>query len=663
MHKFFYFRLAANNIRKNVQIYLPYIITCVLTIAMYYIMHSISVNEDILEMGITGEMLLRILTFGRYVVAVFSVIFLFYTNSFLMKRRKKEIGLWNVLGMEKRHILKVIAMETLDIAVISLLFGILTGILFEKLAYLVLLKIMNFEIVFGFHIYRNALLTTVILFGVIFLLVYIKSLWSVSVSRPIELLKGEAVGEKEPKAKWILAILGVLCIGSGYWISVTTKNPLQVIGVFFLAVLLVIIGTYFLFTAGTIAFLKLLKKNTGFYYKTNHFTAVSGMLYRMKRNAVGLANICVLSTMVLVMLSTTISMRTGMEDSIRRMYPSDFMMMAETDEFPEEWQTELRTCIDEHLLEVQRSYQYSYYDFSAIKEGNQIVPDAYAFSDVSSDEIMYCILISLEDYNRIAEANVSLQEGESLVYSIKDNFSQDTWQMLDKSYQIKERLTDFIPIYSNSIFTEAYIVMNEADIQEIQKKIKDVQGDLAGGISWIAGYDFKGSAEEKHAFYLDVEAMAEQQGWLDTHTVQLYEQQDVRNAFLNAYGGLLFVGIFLGILFTIATILIIYYKQISEGYEDRERYVIMQKVGMNRKEVKASIQSQILIVFFLPLLTAVLHVLFAYPVIGRLLRMLHFDNRMLFLGCILGCVIVFGILYTTVYAVTSKVYYKLVQWK
>lgn len=662
MNKVFYPRLAASNIRKNMQVYLPYIITCILSIAMYYIMHSISANTDIMDMGNTGVFLLRILGYGRYIIALFGAIFLFYTNSFLMKRRKQEIGLFHVLGMEKRHILIVIAFETLYIAGISLTAGLLAGILFEKLAYLILLKLVDFDIVFGFHVCKEALLTTLVLFAIVFGLIYIKSALSVVCSKPIELLKGNAVGEREPKAKWALAVLGILCIGSGYYISVTTQNPLRVLGLFALAVLLVIVGTYLLFTTGTITLLKLLKKNRHYYYQTKHFVSVSGMLYRMKRNAVGLANICVLSTMVLVMLSTTISMWFGLEDAIRKMYPSDIMMTVEAEQIPEDLNDAINQCIEEESLEVKQQYAYPYYDFAALKEENVLEADINAFSSVGKSNICYCFLISIDDYNRVSGENIKLQDGESLVYCRQDPFKQDTWKLYDETYQIKEHLQDFIPIYSNSIFTEAYMVMTEADIQRIIETMQANQGDLAGGVSCLEGFDFAGTTQEKHALYQKIEQKFADQGWFEGNYVQLFEQSSIRETFLNAYGGLLFIGIFLGILFTVATILIIYYKQISEGYEDHDRYVIMQKVGMSREEVKASIRSQILTVFFLPLVTATIHVLFAYPVIERLLRMVQLDNRMLFIGCIFGCVLVFGILYACVYAITSRVYYKLVQW-
>ena len=317
-------------------------------------------------------------------------------------------------------------------------------------------------------------------------------------------------------------------------------------------------------------------------------------------------------------------------------------------------------CIRSCLLKMMKIWQN--YDFAALKEENVLEADINAFSSVGKSNICYCFLISIDDYNRVSGENIKLQDGESLVYCRQDPFKQDTWKLYDETYQIKEHLQDFIPIYSNSIFTEAYMVMTEADIQKIMETMQANQGDLAGGVSCLEGLDFAGTTQEKHVLYQKIEQKFADQGWFEENYVQLFEQSSIRETLLNAYGGLLFIGIFLGILFTVATILIIYYKQISEGYEDHDRYVIMQKVGMSREEVKASIRSQILIVFFLPLVTATIHVLFAYPVIERLLRMVQLDNRMLFIGCIFGCVLIFGILYACVYAITSRVYYKLVQW-
>lgn len=308
-----YPRLAFDNIRKNARTYIPYILTCSFTIAMFYIMKSLSLNKGI-ENVQGGSTILTMFELGTYIIAIFVCIFLFYTNSFLMKNRKKEFGVFNILGMEKRHISKLVGFESLYAAVISFALGIFIGVILDKLMFILILKIMKSEIPLGFHISKGAILSTVILFGILFTLIFLNSLRMIHLSKPIELLKGGNTGEKEPKAKWLLALMGIICLGAGYYIAVTVKNPLKVLTLFFVAVILVIVGTYLIFTAGSIALLKILKANKKYYYKTNHFISVSGMIYRMKQNAVGLANICILSTMVLVTLSPTVAMIVGVED-------------------------------------------------------------------------------------------------------------------------------------------------------------------------------------------------------------------------------------------------------------------------------------------------------------------------------------------------------------
>ncbi len=327
MSKMFYQKLAVTNIKKNGKTYFPYILTCISTIAMFYIMNFISVNDG-LDSMYGGRELKTILNLGTYVIGFFSVVFLFYTNSFLIKRRKKELGLYNILGMEKKHIAKLLLWETLFVAIISMILGLISGIAVSKLIFLVLLKILNFKVTMGFVISTNSIVKTVILFGSIFLLTLINNMRQIHLAKPVELLKGGQIGEKEPKTKWILTLIGILSLGAGYYIALTTEAPLAALNMFFLAAILVMIGTWSLFTAGSIALLKMLRKNKKFYYKTNHFINVSGMIYRMKQNAVGLANICILSTTVLVMLSTTVSLYIGMEDVLRTRFPRDISISA-----------------------------------------------------------------------------------------------------------------------------------------------------------------------------------------------------------------------------------------------------------------------------------------------------------------------------------------------
>lgn len=655
MNKRFYPKLAINNIKKNGRTYIPYIITCIITIAMYYIIHSLSINEDMLNIR-GGQQLQGMMEFGRYIVGIFSVVFLFYTNSFLMKRRKKEIGLWNILGMEKRHILKVMAFETLYIAVISLIGGLLLGILLEKGMHLLLIKILDAEIILGFHVYGKALVVSCILFGIIFALIFLNSLRQISRSNPIELLQGGQVGEKEPKTKWIMAILGICCLAGAYTLSICLKNPLDALSGFFLAVLMVIAGTYFLFFAGSIAFLKVLRKNKNYYYKARHFISVSSMLYRMKRNAVGLANICILSTMVLVMLCSTTCLIIGEEDIIQRKYPNDFSI---TGYGQMEADPDLMAVVDQGInaqhLEVETSIYYSYFEIAAIRKGSVFNTNREEFNNYN--DVNYLVMIPLSDYNRILGTDVVLQENEILIWSPQKKYSDDTLTVFDNTYNIKEQLNELWNMEDDNIFNTYYLIVRDTQeiVTGIERMHKDL-GDVSSFFHTYYGYDFVGPAEAQDAAFVQIRDVFLAKGW----DVVIYTHENARRDFLSLHGSLFFLGLFLSVLFTMAAILVIYYKQLSEGYEDKERYEIMQKVGMSHREVKQSIHSQILTVFFLPLLMAGVHVGFALPVITRMLKMFGFFNTGLFVLCALGCFLIFAVLYGIIYSITAKAYYKIV---
>lgn len=658
MSKGFYLKLAAGNVKKNGQTYFPYIITCILMIAMYYIMYSLSINEGIIEMR-GGYWLVEMMGFGCWIVGIFATVFLFYTNSFLMKRRKKEIGLWNILGMEKRHILKVVAMETIYIALLGLVLGILTGIIFEKLMYLIILQVMNREITLGFHIYGKAIVSTLLVFTGVFVVIFIKSMFQVSLSKPIELLQGSAKGEREPKTKWVLAVLGVLTLGSGYALSIVTDNPVQAISIMFLAVLLVIAGTYCLFTAGSIVWLKLLRKKKNYYYQSRHFTTVSGMLYRMKRNAVGLANICVLSTMVLVMISTTTSLMLGMEDSIARRYPYDFTVNIQGQELAD---PKLDTLLQEQIVsygqEIEDSIRYSYLSLAGIQDENAFCFEEEGIDNSITQGINILNFITLEDYNRITGLQKQLNENEILVYRDMQEYPYSTVQLFDKEYQVMECLNSYPIPQESSIFDVYYFVARDSDVlRELDMAQSQLVEKKTASITTCYGYQLRGNEEQQVQMTKEIRNQLINQGY----NAYVESSADAREDFLGTYGGLFFLGIFLGFVFLIATILIIYYKQISEGFEDKERFEIMQKVGMSQTEVKQSIRSQILTVFFLPLLTAGIHMAFAFPLMSRLLRMLGLVNINLFVLCVLMCFLVFGAFYGIVYSLTAKVYYRIVR--
>lgn len=654
MSKLFYPTLAVNNIKKNSKTYIPYILTCIGTIAMYYIMLSLSKNKGL--DNINGSQALKLLlSYGMIVLAIFSAVFLFYTHSFLIKRRKKEFGLYNILGMEKRHIFQIMFWETLLVAGISLIIGIVSGILFSKLFYLLLLKILNYDVQMGFELSPSSIQSSLLLFGIIFLLSYLNTLRQIHVSKPIELLKGGELGEKEPKTKWLLTILGSICLIIGYAIALTTESPLDAIPLFFLAVLLVVLGTYCLFVAGSIALLKLLRKNKKFYYKTNHFISVSSMIYRMKQNAVGLANICILSTAVLVMLSTTVSLYNGMDDVLRNRYPRNIAanLYNISDKEAEKFDQIIEREAKKFQITASNVIRHRFMLFACIQNGNKLLPskDTYTTSGISS---VYCIPLSF--YNEMTGNSRSLDEDEIFLYTAKGHIDGTALSFNDMQFHIKERIDDIQTVDDQlaALVNTYYIVVpNKETIDKIYSKFYQ---EPPQELSYYYGFDTDCDSNLQKEFTKAMQLIRSDNNY--EGYVECVEE--ARESFFSLYGGLFFIGIFLGTLFIMATVLIIYYKQISEGFDDKERFEIMQKVGMGRREIKSSIRSQVLTMFFLPLITACIHVGFAFPIIIKLLALLNLTNVTLFIWSLLGTIFVFTILYSIVYLLTAKVYYKIV---
>uniref|UniRef100_UPI002608525A ABC transporter permease n=1 Tax=Clostridium sp. TaxID=1506 RepID=UPI002608525A len=630
MNNSFYAKLAITNIKKNGKTYFPYILTCIGTIIMFYIMHFISVNKGLNSMS-GGNLLKTLLNLGTYVIGFFSIIFLFYTNSFLIKRRKKELGLYNILGMEKKHIAKVLFLETFFVAIISIIVGLTLGILLSKLMFLVLLKLLNFKVQMGFFISIQSIAITAILFGIIFVLTLINNLRQIHLARPIELLKGSESGEKEPKTKWILTLFGVLCLVSGYYIALTTESPLGALNKFFLAVILVIIGTYALFTVGSIALLKILRKNKKFYYKTNNFINVSGMIYRMKQNAVGLANICILSTAVLVMLSTTVSLYIGMDNLLRTRYPRNISVSAKN------VSNETSQILDNMITEEAKKLDISINNIVRYRSMPLIMTqDKNSFSVTSSESfsstnISMVNLISLSEYNRIQNQSATLNENEILLFSFRGKVVNDSISISGNEFKIKERINTLNTDGMDSamlVNTYYIIVPDEETIQKVCLSSSESNDDTKD-LSYYYAFDTDSDAESEINLTFAI------QDKLQENSVNGFAEslEESRESFFSLYGGLFFLGIFLGTLFIMATVLIIYYKQISEGYDDKNRFEIMQKVGMSKAEVKKSIGSQVLMVFFLPLVTAVIHIAFAFKVITKLLALLNLTNITLFAIC------------------------------
>ncbi len=660
MSKGFYVRLSFNNLKKNRKIYIPYILTCIITITMFYMIHSLSVNESIAAMH-GGSTIQTTLVFGTVIVGIFSVIFLFYTNSFVIKRRKKEFGLYNVLGMEKRHLGIVLIFETLYIAFISIFLGLVFGIILDKLMYLIIARILHAAYGATFFLSWQSLLITLALFAVIFVCLYIFSFIRVQVSQPIELLKSENTGEKEPKTRHIMAIIGAVCLAAGYASAILTKDVGLALELFFVAVILVIVGTYFLFIAGSIALLKLLKKNKKYYYKTNHFTSISGMTYRMKQNSVGLASICILFTMLLVTTSTTTSFMLGRNDMIEHKYPYDFTVQASVTQSTDDALIEdIHKLFAENNFDINEEAVCKYLTISANQNGND-----FSLRKEYADKPLILVVMSANTYNSITGQNKTLNSNEVIIN--EDNYKYDyaTLNLLGEEYSVKEKVDAFVKggFELNGIphvvsgFWFCVIVSDDAQLNTIYDRYRSELGEEANSIQLSYGADVKADKQAQIAFFDTLHNMLREKNY-NARALSRAAQAD---EYMSLYGGLFFLGIYLGLLFLMATILIIYYKQISEGYEDKKRFEIMQNVGMSYAEVKKSINSQILTVFFLPLIMAGIHVAFAFPMINIIMGALALMNTTLFAVCTLGCFALFSVVYVVVYILTAKVYYRIVK--
>ena len=655
----FYPKLAAGNMKKNARTYVPYMLTCIITVAMYYIVKSLSQNPGVKEM-IGGGYLSELMFIGSHVVALFAVIFLFYTNSFLVKRRKKEFGVFNILGMEKRHLAWVLGWETAYLALGSLVLGLLLGIIMDKAMYLLVGKIIGGGVPLGFFVSARVIGQTVQIFAVIFLLICINAIRQVHVADPIALLQAGNAGEKEPSTRWLLALAGLVSVGGGYYIAITVSDPVASLLLFFVAVVLVIIGTYLLFTAGSIALLKILRKNRKYYYRTRHFVSVSGMIYRMKQNAVGLANICVLSTMVLVMVSTTTSLMIGMEDVVRERYPADIMVYFKEDapQGNQAYIEAIRALQRERGLAVKNEMAYLYLGLSASHEYKY--EESHEIGVTSALDYMdELFLITLEDYNAVMKERKTLEEGEVMVYSNRTSYDLPVFKLLGREYRVAEKLDSFVGNgqYSANMSNTIYIVVPDREaLLEIYDAQRELLGENARGIRQVYGFDMDADEEEQNAFYNDLLDCMAQNGI----SAVTEARAEAKSSFISLYGGLFFIGVFLGVLFVMATVLIIYYKQISEGYDDRERFSIMQKVGMSRDEVKSAIHSQVVTVFFLPLIVAGIHVTAAFPLISKLLVLMQLTNTKLFIACTGACFLVFAVMYVFVYNLTARTYYRIV---
>ena len=675
MGKLLYPRLAWQNIKGDRRFFAPYFLALLGNVAAFYIMTALAVDPGMSQLH--GAMYVQSFCFmGMFIAAVFSAVFLLYVNGFLMKQRKKALGLYNILGMGKSHIAAVLFFETLFVGGAGIVCGLLTGLLFHKLVTLALYKLLRFAVPFGFAISWDAMARTAVLFGVLIGLTLLSNLNKVRVSKPIELLYGGQVGEREPRTKWFMTLLGVLTLGAGYYIALRTTNGMEAIAFYFVAVFLVIIGTYCLFTAVSIFVLKALRRNKRFYYKTSHFIGVSGMLYRMKQNAVGLANICILSTMVMVMVSGTLSLYLGTQDIVNRQAPSDLTVLVRYD--PDEAEpfdpaAMLRFqegFIQDQGYSVSEDLIYSSFTFTVgrLPDGSYTTENDLVTLGTAITTIQ---VLTQDAYAAATGVSLGLEAGE-VAFDGEEDVLTIHWGALEgagsfgrSDLTVAQHLEESLSADAAVSDTSTLVVADTAALMELYENQKEAYGEDSSWMEWQASFSVDATDEELRAvqqaynqYVMDDTVFAGTGKWWSCGWTL---RCDVEADAYGLAGGFLFLGIFLGTIFLMATVLIIYYKQISEGYEDKARFEIMQKVGLSREEVRASIRSQVLMVFFLPIAVAAIHILFDFNMVEKLLTLFQVYNTTLTALCTLGTVLVFFLVYGAVYLLTARTYYKIVE--
>lgn len=663
----FYPKLAVDGFRKNRRLYVPYLLTCTGMVTMTYIVSFLAHSSAVAAMP-GGKMVGSIMTMGQGVLLLFSALFLCYTNSFLMRRRRKEFGLYNILGMGKWSIAKILFWESVIIALIALIAGHALGVGLSKAFELGLVNMMGGKVQFDFSVSVTSLMWDCTYFSILFALLLLNNLRKIVVSDPVALLRSESAGEKPPRGNLLLAIMGLALLGVAYYIAVTIESPITAMVLFFVAVCMVILATYLLFIAGSVKLCRLLQKNKGYYYQESHFVSVSTMAFRMNRNGAGLASICILLTMVLVMLSSTTALFVGSEDSIRLRYPRSVLMTTRfwneqdmSQEQIEDIRTTYRNFCEEKGVKTENVMDYREMTLEVALEGNLVKKDPNDFTGelLGTSNAVNAFLIPLEDYNRMTGEEETLEPDEVLLYGYRLTYSQPDIRIDGGgTYRIKRLLDKSWDNGSGAMNVASSIFLVTSDFSKMAESL----GELGRPIRrWCWGFDTNLPAEEEIEFCRELSGVSLASDKKDMIQWFYVESREAnREEFYGTYGGLFFLGMVLSLVFLSAMVLIVYYKQISEGYEDQNRFEIMRKVGMTKEDTRRAINSQMLTVFFAPLMAAGVHLCFAFPMVQKILLLFNLWNEPLLIATTAGCFLVFGLFYTMVYRVTSNSYYKIV---
>ncbi len=665
-----YFKLALDGIRKNRKLYIPYMLIGSVMVMMHYILMALSATPMLREFK-GGNTLRTTLPLGAEVVLLFSLIFLFYCSRFILRQRNAEFGLYNVLGMGKKHLSRLMLVENLLTAAVSILLGLCLGLALEKLAEAGMLRLINADVGYALHVNLNGMKTTALRYGGIYLLILLGAVLKAWRSDPLQLLRSVQAGEKPPKANWVLAVIGLVLLVWAYHDAVSISNPLKALEAFFYAVLMVVAATYLLFIAGSVTLCRLMQRSKRYYYKPDHFVSVSTMAFRMKRNGAGLASICILLTIVLVMLSAVLSLYIGAEDSLLARYPMDVTMYASTNDrsnLTEEKFAPRRALLQQLAPNQSGVQEYAWVEAAGMftEEGITIDYTSVDNRQVDYSDVGYLNVVSLADYNRMAGESLTLGEDECLLLNRDVKFDYDTFTIQGGApLKVIGTLKDTLNLGSSANYMFSAITLITPDILAATSHLEpSTNGNNGMTMYWGYSFNMEGTAAEKSAMYdrlmnsmQELSFPREETGGYSYYIgVREHERED----FYGSYGGLFFLGILLGIVFISAAVRIIYYKQLSEGYEDQKRFAIMQKVGMTKREIRRSINSQVLTVFFAPLLLAGLHLAFAFPLVWKLLQMFMLNNLTLAVTITLCCFAGFGLMYAAVYKMTSNTYYAIV---
>ena len=669
-----YPRLALLGVRKNARLYIPYFISCIGSVMMYYIIDFLGQSGTVKEISGGGN-LSMVLSMGKFVIAVFSLIFLFYTNSFLIRRRNKEFGLYNILGMDKKGISKIICFESLMVCVVSIAAGLFFGVILSKLAELGLLYIIKAQVSYKFSVEPSSIKYTLVLYAAIFAVLLLRSLFEVGKKDALDLMKSENYGEKPPKANFIFAVLGAVILIAAYLIAVLTKSPLSAISNFLIAVIMVIVATYLLFIAGSVTLCKVLQKNKNYYYKKNHFVSVSSMAYRMKRNGAGLASICILSTMVLVMIASSASLYFGAGDSMKARFPMENQIVTfppSIDYLDEKYMSQLEehygSVFEEEGVKPSKTRSFRYAYIAGLLENGVIEPDVERVVNrvVVMDDIRQLYFMNVNDYNKIMGTDIKIEKGQVMTATIRCSFKDDTLRIGDVNLKVVGSLDKYPNIGTANVAVASSIIAVISDFSDIEPldSLVDFNGSRMLDTCLYYGYNLDESEEKTIEV---IQAQRNAIGQIDFihnedggYTYELDCLDEQRADFYTTFGGLFFIGIILSIIFIFAMAMIIYYKQISEGYEDKSRFEIMQKIRITKKDISKSVNSQTLTVFFAPLIMAGIHLCFAFPPIWKILMLFNMTNLSFVILVTAAAFVFFGVFYIVLYKITSNAYFSIV---